>query len=178
MKNLILICFAGSKTNGSLSGEEIRRLKKVTEDLKTGHLSRFIGPKNTTIYCGSNEEEDHVLQETLRILNPKDSFSLGGKKFTIRKIKYLSRRDSGRSVSKQSYFVNDHLKKVYFSKKNIPPEIVLMNEDGMKNILSHLTKTNGPGYSCPEEFITGEMPVGTVVKIRVPQKEIEAVIID
>lgn len=176
MKNLIIICFAGSKTNGSLSGEEIRRLKKVTEDLKTGVLSRFIGPKNTTIYCGNNEEEDHVLQETLRILNPKDSFSLGGKNFTIRKIKYLSRRDSGRSASKQSYFVNEHLKRVYFSKKKILPEIVLMNENGMKKIINHLT--NGPGYSCPEKFISGEIPVGTVVKIKLPQKEIEAVIID
>lgn len=177
MKNLIIICFAGVNTNGILTREELRRIKRVNDDLRKGILSKFIRQKNTTIYCGNNEEEDPVLRETLNILNPKNPFSVGEKtSFIIRKIDFLSRRNSGRSASKQSYFVNEHLKRVYFSQKILQPEIVLMSETGMKAVLSHLT--NGPGYSCPEDFLAKEIPVGTVVNIRIPQKKIEAILID
>lgn len=161
MKNIIIICFAGEKTNGCLSAEELLSLKNISHKIKKDFREK------TTIYCGNNVEEDGVLTETIKILNPESNF------FIVRKIDFLSRRNSKRSASNQSFFVNDHLKKVYFSQKNIPPEIVLMSEPGIKKLLSHLT--DKPGYSCPEDFLKKEISVGVVLKIKIPQKQIEGI---
>ncbi len=148
----------------------------INDELRKGILSKVIG-KNTTIYCGNNEQDDPALVETLKILNPEQKISIGDKiSFVIRKINFLSRRNSGRSVHQQAFFLNKHLQAVYFSKKTLPTEIVLMSEKGIKKSLSHLI--GEPGYACPEEILREEIPVGTAIKIQMPQKSIEAVYIN
>ena len=176
MKNLIIVCIAGTKTNGSLSRTELQNLKKINDDIRKGVLSKYIG-ENTTIYCGNNEEEDQVLSEALNILNPKQKISVGQKaSFIIRKINFLSRRNTGKSAHQQAFFLNKHLKAVYFSKKILQTEIVLMSERGIKKSLTHITSR--PEYGCPPEILRKEIPVGTAIKIKMPQKYIEAFFIN